>query len=243
MPKARCLLTAKSAIGALALVCLMLVAGLAGWWSADWKTQSEAAAPQEVDFYLLDNGFHTDLAVPRRLLTAHDDALAEATAQSGDGNWFLVGWGDSRFYQEQGRVRDRIPDGLRALFTPGGSPAVIRFIPVQVQDGHEFPYEGKAFSLALPQALALRQRLSQSLLIEAGQPMPATDFSADIPYEATFWRSKERFSVLHLCNHWMADVLHRGGMTVPVGRAMVSRELTLAVERHNEGRTGLERPQ
>ena len=226
-----------------ALAVLMFLAGVAGWWSADWQS-SRSQGQGTVTLYLLDNGFHTDLAVPRTLLMASDDALSQAVAQSGKGDWLLVGWGDSRFYREQGPVLHRIPDGLRALFTPGGSASVVRLIPVQTVSGRDFPYEGTAFSVDQPGALALRQRLVKTLhQTPDGQPQTAEGLEADVPYDATFWQSPERFSVLHLCNHWMASVLHAGGVSVPVGRALVSRELTVAVERYNEGRTGLARPQ
>ncbi|WP_297798933.1 DUF2459 domain-containing protein [uncultured Brevundimonas sp.] len=227
----------------LILIGVMVMAALAGWWSADWKAAPERGAPVAT-LYLLDNGFHTDLAVPRHVLMAYDDALSEAVAQSGEGDWFLVGWGDSRFYREQGPVRDRIPDGLRALFTPGGSPAVVRLIPVRTQPDKPFPYEGVAFTLDQAGIEGVRQRLLQTLSSTAsGDPIAADGLADDVPYEATFWASGERFSVAHVCNHWMAQVLYAGGISVPVGRALRSQSLTDAIERYNEGRTGLERPQ
>lgn len=227
----------------LALVVLMIVAGLGGWWSADWKPSRQVQEPVAT-LYLLDNGFHTDLAVPRSVLMAYDDALAEAVAQSGEGDWFLVGWGDSRFYREEGPVRERIPDGLRALFTPGGSASVVRLIPVRTVPNADFPYEGTAFTVDEAGAIALRHRIMTTLSQTAeGRPMAAAGLEAAVSYEATFWDSPERFSVFHLCNHWMAAVLNAGGLKVPVGRALVSRELTRAVETYNEGRTGLARPQ
>jgi len=226
----------------LGLALLMLVAGLAGWWSADWK-----AAPRTqqsvVSLYLLDNGFHTDLAVPRALLMAYDDALAEATASSGQGDWFLIGWGDSRFYQEEGEIIGRVPDGLRALFTPGGSTSVVRFIPVQTEASQDFPYEAVAFSVDEKGAIALRKRILETLTLDAEREPVAAKVMGSAVSNATFWDSPERFSAVHLCNHWMASVLYAGGVSVPVGRSLVSAELTRAVEAYNEGRTGLDRPQ
>ena len=68
--------------------------------------------------YLIDNGFHTDLAVPRAALMDGGGPLAEATASLAPGDWVLVGWGDAKFYVDQSPVSGRLADGALELANP-----------------------------------------------------------------------------------------------------------------------------
>ena len=64
-----------------------------------------------VEVHILDNGFHTDLALPRAALAARPGPLAEAVRSIPPGEWVLVGWGDAKFYVDQSPIGDRLPDG------------------------------------------------------------------------------------------------------------------------------------
>src|SRR5580698_771909 len=75
---------------------------------------------QGVLVYLVDNGWHSDIAVPTATIEARGDALASAARQTSSAPWMLIGWGDARFYEASTSALSRIPDGLRAL--AGGRP-------------------------------------------------------------------------------------------------------------------------
>ncbi|MAL58292.1 MAG: hypothetical protein CL682_14305, partial [Brevundimonas sp.] len=112
---------------ALPLVVLVgLVAALLTW------TRLGPAAPPATDVpivvYLLDNGFHSDLALPRAALERRGGALGRAVETLAPGDWILVGWGDARFYVDQSPISDRLPDGARAFFRPG-NPSVVMLDP------------------------------------------------------------------------------------------------------------------
>lgn len=229
------------------LVLLMVVSGLAGWWSADWKAQ-RTGGPTVQTAYLLDNGFHTDLAVPRDLVLTLDDVLGQAALQLlaayPDAQWFLVGWGDQSFYQASGPVRERLPDGARALFTPGGSPAVLQIIALEAHPQRLWRDEAYRVDLDAEGAARLRARIARTLAEDdGGGPRRAGTRAVYRPDDTLYFDSDERFSVFSLCNHWMASVLHAGGLDMPVGRAMISAEVVRAVQRVDEGSTGLARPQ
>ncbi|WP_292054888.1 MULTISPECIES: DUF2459 domain-containing protein [unclassified Brevundimonas] len=231
----------------LALALLMLVSGLAGWWSADWKPQRVQGHPSQT-VYLLDNGYHTDLAVPVSVLLARDDALARAVRQTTalypDARWVLIGWGEQNFFQGSGPIRERLPEGARALFTPGGSPAVLQLIALQAAPGQMWADEAYGAALDDTGMARLRGRIARSLATRSDDtPIRTTVSQAYRPRDTMYFASRERFSVFKLCNHWMAEVLYAGGLEMPVGRALLSSEVVKAVSVHNEGRTGLERPQ
>src|SRR5690606_9721282 len=72
-----------------------------------WRAPPGAAG---VELHLLDNGFHTDLAVPRAVLEARGGPLAEAVRGLAPGDWILIGWGDAKFYVDQSPMEGRLPD-------------------------------------------------------------------------------------------------------------------------------------
>lgn len=215
------------------LALLAVAAGLAGWWTADWKGRA-SSGPRSHTVYLLDNGYHTDLAVPRALLLARDDALAEAVRQtstrSGQGEWVLIGWGDQTFYQSREPIRDRLPDGARALFSPGGSVAVLQLIAIDRTPEQMWADEAYAAALDEEGALALRARIARSVAVSPdGQPILTGYRDAYTPEDTRYFASRERFSIFNLCNHWMAAVLNAGGLDMPVGRALLSSEVVRSV--------------
>ncbi len=116
----------------------LIVAGAIGvlaavWsWTAPGDPTRWTPSPGDsgVQLSLLDNGFHTDLAVPRAALEARGGPLAEAVRSLPAGDWILIGWGDARFYVDQSPMTDRLPDGARAFFRPGNA-SVIMLDPAQ----------------------------------------------------------------------------------------------------------------
>lgn len=160
-----------------------------------------------VSLYLIDNGYHTDIALPGELLARTGGETAQAARQLKPNNWVLAGWGDHRFYVETGPWIDRAPDGLRALFMPGNA-SVIRLTglpknPLLVYG--DAAVEVKVSRQSFEQMVA---RIDRSF-VDGPQ-------LADAPRrpQQLFFRSVEDFSFVHLCNHWTAEVLSAGGLGV-----------------------------
>lgn len=202
----------------------MLLGLLAGLWTAERAGDPALFPPQQaqasVVIHLLDNGFHTDLAAPRAALAAGDDALAQAVQALPPGDWVRIGWGDAVFYVEQGPIGGRLPDGVRAFFKPGGNPSVLMLDPDPV-DPARFPETGRATLALSPEGFAaLRTRVAASLrLDEEGRAVVSARRAGD---DAVFYASGETFWVGHLCNHWTAEVLNAGGLSMPMARSLTS---------------------
>lgn len=212
-----------------------LVAALIGLALGLWTTTRPGdpdlfpVGPGEVGVTvrLLDNGFHTDLAVPRSLLEAGDDALARAAKGLAPGDWVLVGWGDAVFYVDQSPIRDRLPDGARAFFRPGGNPSVVMLDPTRT-DPAAWPDASRRVTLRLSQAgaRAMRARIRASLSVDAaGAPIISARRKTD---DAVFFCSRERFSIVRLCNHWTAEVLNAAGLSIRPYRSLTSGEVMRA---------------
>lgn len=218
----------SSLIGICAAGLLGVVAALTSWTrpgEAPFPATRDEAA---VTAYLLDNGFHTDLAVPRAALAEGGGVLTQALARTPPGDWVLVGWGDARFYVDQSPIQNRLADGARAFFAPGNASVVMLdpypHDPVRLGA----PERRRTLRLSRQGFAALRARLEASLAAPDGAPVLAAARAGD---DARFFASVETFWVGHLCNHWTAGLLNAGGVAVRPFRSIVSAELLAAVDR------------
>ena len=222
----------RSPTGLGALIAAAVVGLAAGLWTwtapgdpALWRAASDAPG---VELHLLDNGFHTDLAVPRAALEARGGPLAEAVRGLLPGDWILIGWGDAKFYVDQSPMESRLPDGARAFFRPG-NPSVIMLDPAQRDPTELFAGDGRrTFRITDAGFEALAAHIERSLDLSGGAPRVAAAREGD---DARFFASRETFSIAHLCNHWTAGVLNAAGMPVRPFRSIVSSELMAAIDR------------
>ena len=208
------------------LILAALIGCAAALWT--WTRPGEPAPRPGADavvLRLLDNGFHTDLAVPRAALIARGGPLGRAAAELPPGDWILIGWGDAKFYVDQSPISARLPDGARAFFRPG-NPSVVMLDPYQGDPERDFADAGHALRLSPAAFDRLAARIEASLDLTTGVPRITAARAGD---DARFFASGETFSILHLCNHWTADVLNAGGVAVRPARAITSAEVVRAV--------------
>ena len=218
----------SSLIGIGAAALLGLAAAVMSWTRPGEVPFPATGGEATVVVHLLDNGFHTDLAMPRAALAEGGGALGRALERTPPGDWILVGWGDARFFVDQSPIQSRLGDGARAFFRPGNASVVMLD-----------PYPGDPARLGLaerrrtlrlsPQGFAaLRARLEASLAEPDGAPVLAAARAGD---DVRFFASTETFWIGHLCNHWTAGLLNAGGVPVRPFRSIVSAELLAAVDR------------
>ena len=208
-----------------------LIAALVTWARPGDPALHPPAPGDGVVLHVLDNGFHTDIALPRTPLEARSGPLAEAVRALPPGDWVLAGWGDARFYVDQSPIHHRLPDGARAFFRPG-NPSVLMLDPYGRDPAVAWSDERRQSLSLSPRAFeALVDRIEASLALENGRARVAARRPAD---EAVFLASHETFSVLHLCNHWSAEVLHAGGVAVRPVQSVFSAEVMGAARRASE---------
>lgn len=206
-----------------------LLGALAGAAAAllTWRTPVAAdlaprGAEAGIAVRLLDNGFHTDVALPRRALEARGGPLAQAVRSLGPGDWVRVGWGDAKFYVDQSPIPDRLPDGARAFLRPG-NPSVVMLDPETGDPGRSAEPARVAALTVSPTAFSrMAGRIEASLALSDGAPRLAAARPGD---DARFFASRETFSLVHLCNHWTAQVLAAGGVGVRPVRSVLSAEV------------------
>ncbi|HWQ87628.1 DUF2459 domain-containing protein [Brevundimonas sp.] len=190
-----------------------------------WPARADGAG---VEVHLLDNGFHTDLAVPRRALEARPGPLADAVRGLAAGDWILIGWGDAKFYVDQSPMESRLPDGLRAFFRPGNA-SVIMLDPAQRDPRTAFaPGTRRTLRLSGAGFEAMADHIQNSMELTDGRPRIAAARAGD---DARFFASREHFSIGHLCNHWSAGVLNAAGLPVRPIRSITSAEVMATIDR------------
>ncbi len=178
-----------------------------------------------VTVYLVDNGFHTDMALPSSALAGSVSGRAAALTSAKP--WMLVGYGDRRFFIEQGPIAGRLADGLRALFMPG-NPAVLRFDGLAASPDHLYANGVMAVRISPTSLKQIVQRIDASLANDkSGAPIPVT---APPEADSRFFAATSPFSLIHLCNHWTGELLNAAGMptmpvldTVPAGLKLDAR--------------------
>jgi len=172
----------------------------------------QAAAPA----FLVDNGFHSDLVLPRDRLAGSGGPSARAASGLPPGPWISIGWGDERFYKESGVSLHRLADAMRCLFWPDNRQTVVRMEALPASPDRLYR-ASSVTRLKLSDAGFRRmiRRLDRSFLTVSGAPL--TTAPSPLDPSGVYFRSKERINLLHLCNHWTADLLHAAGLpTTPV---------------------------
>jgi len=214
------------------LVAAMALGAAAALWTwtapgdpAVWPGSATGAG---VEVHVLDNGFHTDLAVPRALIEAPTGPLAEAVRGLPPGDRVPIGWGDARFFVDQSPITDRLPDGARAFFRPGNA-SVIMLDPAQ-RDPRDLVAADRRRTLRLSAAgfEAMADHIEASLDLADGRARIAAARAGD---DARFFASHEHFWIGRLCNHWSAGVLNAAGLPVRPFRSIVSSEIMATAER------------
>jgi len=219
----------------LALLLAVLIGVIAALltWTRPGAPVPDAATDETIVVYLLDNGFHTDLAVPRAALERRGGPLGRAVEALAPGDWILIGWGDATFYVDQSPIADRLPDGARAFFRPG-NPAVLMLDPERRDPRTLHPEDGRAVLTLSPTAFdRMVARVERSLEPSNAAPRLVAARPGD---DARFFASRETFSILHLCNHWTADVLNAGGVAIRPVRSVFSGEVMQATRKVEQER-------
>jgi len=206
---------------------LGLIAGL--WtWTLPGDAASLAGGADGVTIHVLNNGFHTDIAVPRAALEAQGGPLAEASRSVGAGDWILIGWGDAKFFTDTSPMEGRIPDGLRAFFWPGNA-SVVMLDPEMGDPARRFPPAARRTLRLTPEGFAgLTRRVEGSLSLVEERPRLSIARNGD---GAHFFASREHFWIGYLCNSWTARVLNAGGLPVRPQRSETAGEVIAAIDR------------
>ncbi len=203
------MLTRRTAFATVGVLGVLVTAFL---WRAPGDPVLYPPKPGEpqVTIWAIDNGFHTDLVVPRALIEARGGPSAQAARGVAPGPYLALGWGDRRFYVQQGLSFGRILDGARALLWPA-NPSAVKLAPLPASPDRIWRTGVKPIRLTPQGFEGLARRLDWTFTLRNGAPLELPTPSTD---GGRFFESRERFGLLHLCNHWAAQLLNSAGLAM-----------------------------
>lgn len=161
-----------------------------------------------VTVFLIDNGYHSDIALPQSALAKTGGVTAAAARGLVPNAWVLAGWGDARFYVERGWSLHRVLDAFRALFKPD-NPSVVRLIGLR--DAPDKVWRTGVTKIVLSQAGFRRLVGRVDDAFASGTPEPAP---APRQPDQLFFKSAATFNITHMCNEWTAEALNAAGLGV-----------------------------
>ena len=208
----------------LGLFVLLVVAAVVTARRGNPDLYPVADGAPRIEVFVVSNGYHAGLVLPRA-------ALAEVAGRNGyaalialaarfDGYGALeVGWGEEGFYTSVPTIASlTFSAAMRALFRPGNA-SVLHVVGIAGAPREIFGRSDMVrLSLSQPGFERLLARLDATFA-----PGPQ-DLGPGLYGPSRFFRAVGAFNLLHVCNHWVADMLDAAGVptapllaTVPAG--------------------------
>ncbi|MGE5564633.1 MAG: DUF2459 domain-containing protein [Parcubacteria group bacterium] len=163
-----------------------------------------------VTVFLIDNGYHSDIAMPGEALARTGGVTARAARTLTPRSWVLAGWGDARFYMGQGWSVGRVLDGFRALFKPGNA-SVVQLIGLAEPPDRVWRTGVTRIVLSEAGFRRLVSRIDRAFAGDGRTPIGA---EAPRAPDQRFFKGAGTFNITHVCNEWAADALNAAGLGV-----------------------------
>lgn len=177
---------------AMALVLILVLAGCAG--PATLPASAPDEAPADFVVYVVSNGWHSGIVVPR-------SALGERVPESADfpdAAWFEFGWGDRDYYPAED---PGVAMALSAALVP--TPAVVHLAGFQDLPLRRGPDEE---TIAVPVSAAGLTRLVTALdrAFDRGGAPRAESVAPGLYPSSLFYPAHGEFHAFNTCNTWVA---------------------------------------
>jgi uncharacterized protein (TIGR02117 family) len=211
----------RIALGLLIVLGLFAVAAVVTARPGDPALWPAQPGTETIEIAVVNHGYHAGVVLPRaalaQLASRHGHgALIAVTERFGAYTWLEIGWGDDGFYRLAPTLSAvTLPLAARALFKPG-NPSVLHVVGLGRSPRDAFP---QSDVIAVPLSAIGFERLAAR--IEAtfmrGPGGRLSDAGPGLYGPSLFYPAVGTFSILRVCNHWIADLLDAAGIpTTPV---------------------------
>ena len=209
------------ALGVLLLFAIWMIGG-AAWITARpadpmlWPARDG----RTVEVYVISNGYHAGLALPRATLAEFASgrgypALIAVSQRFASYDWIEFGWGDREFYRSVPALGDmdwRM--ALRALFYPGNK-TVVHVVGVTGDPTQAFKAEMMKVPLSWTGFDQMLAKLDATFVPPEQGALP--DLGRGLYGPSLFYPASGTFSIRRVCNHWIGELLGAAGLpTTPV---------------------------
>jgi len=202
------------AVPALFALCVICAAAYITARPADpmlWPARDE----RTVEVYVISNGYHAGLALPRDKLAEFAGrrgypALIAVTQRFEVFDWIEFGWGEREFYQSVPTVGDiNWRMALRALFYPGNQ-SVVHVVGISGDPRQAF----RAETMKVPLSRNGFDRMLANLDATFVPPQNGalTDLGRGLYGPSLFYPANGTFGITRVCNHWIGDLLAAAGL-------------------------------
>jgi uncharacterized protein (TIGR02117 family) len=182
------------------------------------------AAPgaARVELFIVSHGYHAGIALARPVLAdgarrAGGGALSAVAAGFGNHPFVEIGWGDAEFYRSVPTAGAlSLSLAAHALFTTGNS-SVLHVVGLAGPPPVAFPAATIVRLELSEQGFAQLLARLETTFAPASDGFPLEDLGPGLYGQSRFFRAVGWFSLAHVCNHWVADMLDAAGVpTAPV---------------------------
>lgn len=175
-----------------------------------------------VEVFVVSHGYHAGIVLPRGVLADAASrrghaALISVATRFGVFPFLEIGWGDEEFYRSVPTVASvTVPMAARALFLPGNR-SVLHVVGLNHEPRAAFPLADIIALDLSPEGFERMLARIDATFVPAGTGDPADDAGPGLYGPSRFYRARGTFNILHVCNHWLADLLDVAGVpTAPV---------------------------
>jgi uncharacterized protein (TIGR02117 family) len=208
-------------IGIAAAVIVFVGATLLTLRSGDRALYPVAAGTPAVTVFVVSHGYHAGIVLPRVVLADVASrrgyaALLAASTRFAAFPFLEMGWGDEEFYRSVPTIASvTVPMAARALFLAGNA-SVLHVVGLSYPPRAAFPLADIiALDLSADGFDRMLTRIDATFAPSAGGPVE--DGGPGLYGPSRFYRARGAFNILHVCNHWLADLLDAAGVpTAPV---------------------------
>jgi len=189
--------------------------------SGDRALYPAPAGEPTVRVFVVSHGYHAGIVLPRPLLAEVASrrgyaALVAVASRFGAYSFVEMGWGDEEFYRSVPTIASvTVPMAARALFLPGNA-SVLHVVGLSYPPRTAFPLADIiALDLSADGFDRMLRRIDATFAPATGGPVE--DAGPGLYGPSRFYRARGTFNILHVCNHWLADLLDAAGVpTAPV---------------------------
>lgn len=164
---------------------------------------------------IIDHGWHAGLVVEvgdiRRFSDRDRPLLAAAAGRFAAFRSIEVGWGDETFYRFAPAISDLDVGMAFDALVNGGNPSVLHLVGLDGGALEAFPGDD-GVELRLTEAGFSRLLDGLERTFAAGPNGAPVDLGPGLYGPSLFFRSNEPYTLLNVCNHWIAGLLAAAGV-------------------------------
>jgi uncharacterized protein (TIGR02117 family) len=209
-------------VGLTALALVLVAAILVTLRSGDRALYPVPAGEATVRVFVVSHGYHAGIVLPRATLAEAASgrgyaALVAVATRFAAFPFLEIGWGDEEFYRSVPTIASvTVPMAARALFLPGNR-SVLHVVGLSSPPRAALPLADIIPLDLSPEGFERMLGRIDATFAPAGASEPADDAGPGLYGPSRFYRARGTFNILHVCNHWLADLLDAAGVpTTPV---------------------------